>query len=122
MIRIFLFALLVTCFLLRCKQESHSLKVPFLSSANIKVDGKLNEGGWSEAGKIDRLTEFFLQEESHDQTEVYLLYDSVHLYIGAKIYNGYIEGSLKERDSEIYKEHCFEFFLDLPVFQYCLLN
>ena len=53
-------------------------------TSSIKLDGKLNESIWQQAGKISNFTQRELKEgqPATEKTQVAVLYDSKNMYIG----------------------------------------
>jgi len=84
---------------------------------NIDLDGRLEESVWQRAIPATG----FLQQEpvegepATEETAVFVLYDSDHLYIGAILYDSNIDGILayqKQRDAPLYTDDRFAWILD----------
>ncbi|MEO7134505.1 MAG: DUF5916 domain-containing protein [Vicinamibacterales bacterium] len=82
----------------------------------IKVDGVLNEASWSSAPVVDR---FIQQEPQHgqeasDRTEVRVIYDAGHLYIGVHAYASLaVSATEMRRDADrLFDEDNFQVILD----------
>lgn len=81
----------------------------------IKVDGELDDSGWENAAKADNFVEHFPNNGGKPsvETEVWLTYDNVNLYIAFVCYDdpGTIRSSLRDRD-EIWSDDYMGFIFD----------
>lgn len=81
-----------------------------------KIDGVLDEAGWATAEAVDR----FVQQEPHegqpasDRTEVRVLFDGGHLYIGVRAYAALpVTATEMRRDADrLFDEDNFQVILD----------
>jgi hypothetical protein len=82
----------------------------------VRMDGVLDEAGWAAAPVIDQ----FVQQEPNegqpatDQTEVRVLYDAGHLYIGIRAYSALgVTATEMRRDADrLFDEDNFQVILD----------
>ena len=86
------------------------------SSAEINIDGKLNEGLWSSISPIDNFIQLTPNPGNPSQlnTQVYITYDDYAIYIAAKMKDDQpknIFAQLSERDG-IYNADRFSFMID----------
>ena len=124
------FGLISCCciFFLSCKSKTNQIQNDeFLISTepniynarmlgDITIDGKLNEASWNKSavhwslpfGNIVPSDHFELDFE----TKMKLLWDEEHLYVAAIIQEEHIWSNMLEDDLPLYKENCFELFLD----------
>ena len=77
----------------------------------ITIDGALTDAAWASANVIELLTTD-TGEKPRQPTEVRLLWNSEHLYVGFLCYDQDIWGTIHERDGDIYNEEVVEVFLD----------
>lgn len=83
---------------------------------NIIIDGKLNEPSW-EAFDVHWSAPFgnIIPSDNFDlafETKMKLLWDEEHLYVAGIIKEDHIWSNMLEDDLPLYKENCFELFLD----------
>jgi len=59
------------------------------TTESIEIDGKLNEGVWQKAERVDQFVqrELILGQPSTERTEVAIVYDEHNLYIGVWAYD-----------------------------------
>lgn len=110
----FVFCLLIF-FCLSCKDSFNHIsknRIPYLTSSKVVLDGQLNERAWEQALIIDTLYRLDNRELQNISTKIHLFYDDEHLHVAATLLNDDIKAELTQRDSKIYKEHCFEIFFD----------
>lgn len=80
----------------------------------IVVDGKLSDHAWS----LVDWSEYFqdiegsLKPVPERRTEIKVVYDSSYLYIGARLQEDHIWGTLQEKDDIIFHDDDFEIFID----------
>src|SRR4051812_44962822 len=82
----------------------------------IKLDGVLDEAAWSSATVVDRFVQQEPQEgqPATDRTEVRVLYDAGHLYIGVKAFASLsVSATEMRRDADrLFDEDNFQVILD----------
>ena len=84
------------------------------ATSAIKVDGKLNERAW----KSVRWSQVFLDIEGSAKpiprfrTRMKMSWDDEYLYIGARMVEPHVWGTLTEHDSVIFHDNDFEVFID----------
>ena len=107
--------LLVSLFVVSCnfgKELTDESRVPH-SNETITIDGILDEKSWSNALVLDNFKMFLSHENSNPPlTKVKLFQSKTGLYIAAQIFTEKISAFEKERDGQVYKDNCFELFLD----------
>jgi hypothetical protein len=86
------------------------------ATAPIKVDGVLDEASWSSAPAADRFIQQEPQEgqDASDRTEVRVIYDNGHLYIGVHAYATLaVSATEMRRDADrLFDEDNFQVILD----------
>ncbi len=88
-----------------------------LLQAKLHLDGRLDEPAWQTAPRVANFTQRELNEgqPATERTEVAILYDAQHLYIGAYCYDRQPEGLIAQkmkRDFDFDTEDNFEVVLD----------
>lgn len=88
--------------------------VCYRASAEINVDGKLDETLWRDAAWTDYFVD--IQGDSLPapiyRTRVKMLWDSTYLYVGAELQEPNLWATLRERDTVIFRDNDFEVFID----------
>ena len=107
-----IFILFISLFACQNNHSENYLLVPRVKANTLSIDGQLNEIFWKNAASITSLQNFFDTSEWHNKTEILLAYDDSYLYLAAQLQNEDIKAEFTQRDSKIYLEHCFEFFID----------
>jgi hypothetical protein len=86
------------------------------ATAPIKMDGVLDEAAWASAPVADRFIQQEPQEgqEASDRTEVRVVYDAGHLYIGVHAYSSLaVSATEMRRDADrLFDEDNFQVILD----------
>ncbi|MDH3269742.1 MAG: carbohydrate binding family 9 domain-containing protein [Gemmatimonadota bacterium] len=90
---------------------------PFVTAADIDVDGRIVELHWEQAALLDGFTQFNPVEgsEASQKTEVLVLVDNDALYFAVRAYDdapGEIRATLSERDSYGFSDDYIRFILD----------
>ena len=90
---------------------------PFVEKAQIEIDGRLDDAGWSHAALLDGFTQFRPVEGSQasQRTEVLVLVDSDAIYFAVKAYDdatAEIRATLSERDSFVFSDDYVRFIID----------
>lgn len=86
----------------------------YKSAEPLTIDGKLNEPAWGKA----EWTNYFVDIEGSAKpaprfsTRVKMLWDENYLYIAAELQEPDIWGTIKDRDSVIFRDNDFEIFID----------
>ncbi|MCR4438059.1 MAG: carbohydrate-binding family 9-like protein [bacterium] len=75
------------------------------------LDGSLTDPVWDKAHPIV-LSDAITGASPRYRTEVRLLYDESHLYVGFRCEDEHAWGSVSKRDGPIYEEECVEVFLN----------
>jgi len=84
-----------------------------LSNEVMTIDGQLKEESWDNAFVINQFEIFSGPENlKPPQTIVKLFHSSEGLYLSSQIYTEKINAQITDRDGPVYKDNCFEFFLD----------
>lgn len=85
------------------------------ASAQIRVDGTLDEWDWIAAERLRFLKFSHDPEDSkplREETMVTSLWDDQNLYIGFIIQDHEIWATIRKRDARLFPEECVEFYLD----------
>ena len=77
----------------------------------IAVDGRLDEADWKAALRSPRFSDLVRGEPGIHDTRAAVLWDDEHLYVGYWVDEPFVEGTLTERDSLIYKNNDVELFI-----------
>ena len=77
----------------------------------ITVDGRLDEADWKAAPRSPRFSDLVRGAPGIHDTRAAVLWDDAHLYVGYWIEEPFVEGTLTERDSLIYKDNDAELFI-----------
>ena len=99
-------------------QEPARLQLRAVRTAQAPViDGRLDEQSWSDAGRIDGLTQVqpIEGEPAQARTEVLVLYDDVALYLGFRCFDGSPERIVEQRmrrDGDVALDDRVEWVLD----------
>ena len=98
---------------------THSVGCVRTATAPV-IDGKLDDICWQRAGIAEDFTNLVsaATPKPTQQTEVYLLYDDEHLYVGYRCFEADLDGiraDMVERDArELWDDDCVELFLLPP--------
>jgi len=114
MTRLLLISGLVGCMIASCKlsQRTSPSLIPYLPSAHVDLDGKIEEACWDNAFTIDTLYDLEDRSNQDDRTQIFIFYEEENLFLGAILRNQNIKAEMTTRDTILYKEHCIEFFFD----------
>jgi hypothetical protein len=90
---------------------------PSVETAQIDIDGRLDDAGWSRAALLDGFTQFKPVEGSQasQRTEVLVLVDSDAIYFAVRAYDdatAEIRATLSERDSYVFSDDYVRFIID----------
>jgi len=77
----------------------------------ITVDGSLDEPGWTSAPRSPRFSDLIRGQPSIHDTRAAVLWDAEYLYVAYWVEEPFVEGTLTERDSLIYKNNDVELFI-----------
>ena len=77
----------------------------------ITVDGSLDEPGWTSAPRSPRFSDLVRGQPGIHDTRAAVLWDAEYLYVAYWIEEPFVEGTLTERDSLIYKNNDVELFV-----------
>jgi hypothetical protein len=77
----------------------------------IAVDGRLDEADWKAAPRSPRFSDLVRGVPGIHDTRAAVLWDDQHLYVGYWVEEPFVEGTLTERDSLIYKNNDVELFV-----------
>jgi hypothetical protein len=80
----------------------------------LKIDGKLADSAWSKAPWTDYFVDIEgdLKPAPRFRTRAKMLWDDRYLYIGAQLQEPHVWATLTKRDSVIFRDNDFEFFID----------
>ncbi|MBO5924590.1 MAG: beta-galactosidase trimerization domain-containing protein, partial [Lentisphaeria bacterium] len=93
-----------------------SVKVAKAAGA-IKLDGKLDEAVWSDAGKITRFYNFGTSHVQETTTEMFMAYDNKNLYLAVRCFEPDITKLARKEtkhDSPVWCDDSVELFLAAP--------
>ena len=88
--------------------------VIYRKTAEIKIDGDINEKAWQDADWLDR----FIDHQAPyspppwKTTRIKIVYDDDYIYVAAQLQEENVWGHLTKRDSVAYFDNDFEVFLD----------
>jgi hypothetical protein len=77
----------------------------------LVVDGRLDEADWKAAPRSPRFSDLVRGEPGIHDTRAAVLWDDEYLYVGYWVEEPFVEGTLTERDSLIYKNNDVELFI-----------
>ncbi|MHC4491218.1 MAG: carbohydrate-binding family 9-like protein [Planctomycetota bacterium] len=79
-----------------------------------EIDGKLDDAAWQNASWTADFVDIegALRPGPRYRTRVKMVWDETHLYVGAELEEPHVWATLEERDSVIYQDNDFEFFVD----------
>ena len=83
----------------------------FRTRGPIVVDGELGEADWKAAPRSPRFSDLIHGVPGIHDTRAAVLWDDLNLYVGYWVEEPFVEGSLTERDSLIYKNNDVELFI-----------
>ncbi|AQT68109.1 esterase, PHB depolymerase family [Anaerohalosphaera lusitana] len=84
-------------------------------SEPITIDGKLDEPGWRKAPWTEPHVDIegmMTDKKPYLRTQTKMIWDDECLYIGAKLHDPHIWGTITERNAVIFHDNDFEVFLD----------
>ena len=81
------------------------------ATAAIAVDGRLDEADWKAAERSPRFSDLIKGAPGIHDTRAAVLWDDEQLYVGYWVEEPFVEGTLTERDSLIYKNNDVELFI-----------
>ena len=81
------------------------------ATAPIVLDGRLDEADWKAAEKSPRFTDLDPRRPGIHDTRAAVLWDDANLYVGYWVEEPFVEATLTERDSLIYKNNDVELFI-----------
>jgi hypothetical protein len=81
------------------------------ATAPIVLDGRLDEADWKAAERSPRFSDLIKGASGIHDTRAAVLWDAEQLYVGYWVEEPFVEGSLTERDSLIYKDNDVELFI-----------
>ena len=84
------------------------------TAGTIVVDGRLDEADWKAAPKSPRFSDLVRGAPGIHDTRAAVLWDDQNLYVGYWVEEPFVEGTLTERDSLIYKDNDVELFIAGP--------
>jgi hypothetical protein len=77
----------------------------------IVIDGRLDEPDWETAPRSPRFSDLVRGAPGIHDTRAAVLWDDTYLYVGYWVEEPFVEGTLTERDSLIYKNNDVELFI-----------
>ncbi len=80
----------------------------------ITVDGRLDEPAWQRAPRSPRFRDMVHGTETVHGTEVAVLWDAEHLYVGFWVEEPFVEARVTERDDLVYNDNDVELFVAGP--------
>ena len=81
------------------------------ATEKVVLDGRLDEADWKAAEKSPRFSDLVHGRPGIHDTRAAVLWDERHLYVGYWVEEPFVEGTLTERDSLIYKNNDVELFI-----------
>src|SRR5262245_36756530 len=81
------------------------------ATGGINVDGRLDEADWNAAVRSPRVPDLIKGAPGIHDTRAAVLWDAEQLYVGYWVEEPFVEGTLTERDSLIYKNNDVELFI-----------
>jgi hypothetical protein len=81
------------------------------ASGPVTVDGRLDEVDWKAVPRSPRFSDLVRGAPGIHDTRAAVLWDDEHLYVGYWVEEPFVEGTLTERDSLIYKNNDVELFV-----------
>jgi hypothetical protein len=120
-----LFSILVFIAFLPSLVSGESLPVPkipyaplhyvcYRTTKSLTIDGVLDESSWLKAAPTARFVDIEgnLKPLPRFETHAYMLWDSTYFYVGARLVEPDVWGTLTQRDAVIYHDNDFEVFID----------
>ena len=80
----------------------------------IVIDGRLDEPDWKAAPRSPRFSDLVRGAPGIHDTRAAVLWDDQNLYVGYWVEEPFVEGTLTERDSLVYKNNDVELFIAGP--------
>jgi hypothetical protein len=79
-----------------------------------EIDGRLDDAAWKDAAWTADFVDIegALRPAPRYRTRAKLVWDETHLYVGAELEEPHVWATLLERDSVVYHDNDFEFFVD----------
>jgi hypothetical protein len=81
------------------------------ASGPVSVDGRLDEADWKAAPRSPRFSDLVRGAPGIHDTRAAVLWDEQHLYVAYWVEEPFVEGTLTERDSLIYRNNDVELFV-----------
>jgi hypothetical protein len=81
------------------------------TSSPLVIDGRLDEAAWRAAERSPRFSDLIGGGPGVHDTRAAVLWDETYLYVGYWIEEPFVEATLTERDSPIYKNNDVELFI-----------
>jgi hypothetical protein len=81
------------------------------TSSPLVIDGRLHEAAWQAAERSPRFADLIGGGPGVHDTRAAVLWDDTYLYVGYWIEEPFVEATLTERDSPIYKNNDVELFI-----------
>lgn len=78
----------------------------------LKIDGKLDEPAWQQAGRIDRFVDPFNGQPTALRATVRLLWDARYLYLGWEVIDRDLRSGFQQHDDHLWEQDCVEILLD----------
>jgi predicted metalloprotease with PDZ domain len=80
----------------------------------LQIDGRLDDDAWKRAAWTDAFVDIEgdTQPRPRFESRAKLLWDDAYLYVGARLDEPDVWGTLKEHDSVIFRDNDFEIFID----------
>lgn len=75
------------------------------------IDGKLDEGAWTQAQQSSRFVDLVHGTPTHLETRAAVLWDDHYLYVAYWIEEPNVQATLTERDAPIYRDNDVELFV-----------
>jgi hypothetical protein len=85
--------------------------VALRATGAIAVDGRLDEADWKAAERSPRFSDLIRGAPGIHDTRAAVLWDAEQLYVAYWVEEPFVEGTLTERDSLIYKNNDVELFI-----------
>jgi hypothetical protein len=114
---VFFFILFFAPFTMAEEAEKRSIAAHPIEDQQIQVDGRLDEEVWKKYQPISGMVqqEPNMGEKELGTTEIWVLYDSKNLYVGANLMDpdpAAVQGDERHRDSDLSRSDTFGFVID----------
>ena len=83
----------------------------YRSLGKITIDGRLDEPTWNKIPRSPRFVDLISGKPAIHATHAAVTWDDTHMYVGFWVEEPFVEASLKERDSPIYRNNDVECFI-----------